>query len=503
MNATLTRDLTRAPGRGSGVARIGARFEGLLWWAAVLVMTPGLILREPWIVALGSALIALAFVASDLRRIGRGGVSAITVYSLSACAIGVSNTIALLSEGGPSERVYFLYTSRDHLFLALLLAAAGTILPVLGFRWATRTPQARALYSWLPPVVGRLTPKQLLRWGTALAAVVVALRLVASLPSLGTLTAVVLMVPQLAAFSIARMATEFRIRGALFVALAIALADAAYALMFLFLRAEVAGPLAAVFLGAVLGDPSFSVLRRRALIPVYAAAALFVVYFGTLGESRNRAGGFERVVAAYELQENLARGDPGAPVARQTVLSRLTTFNQLSQVGRVVEEDGFLDGQTLEYLGFAFIPRFLWPEKPAIAKGAWWALRIGQANIRPDGAISNSVNMTIPGELYLNFGWTGVVAGCLLFGMFVGILWDRARFWDGASNTLGSAYGFYLLWVWIALSLGPDLQMVVTMTALYMVFWAIGVALRWSIVEAPSGAGAGRRGGTPKPVAFP
>jgi hypothetical protein len=70
--------------------------------------------------------------------------------------------------------------------------------------------------------------------------------------------------------------------------------------------------------------------------------------------------------------------------------------------------------------------------------------------------------------------------------MFLGALWDRARFWDGAQNTLGSAFGFYLLWVWIALSLGPDLQMVITMTALYLLFWAAGFALR-SVTPRSSG----------------
>ena len=457
---------------------VAARAEVLTWGGAVLVTAPGFVLQQADLLALGSAVIALAFVFGDLSRVERGGISAITVYSISAFAIGCANAVALRSIGSPTERLYHLYAVPEHFFLAMQLALAGTVLPVLAFRFTASSRSIRPLYSWMPLIRGSVPPQLLLRWGTLLAVAIVLMRLVTLLPALGTLTAIVLMAPQLIAFALARTATEMNVRGALVAALLIAVADAIYASLYLFLRADVAAPLAAVFLGAVMGKPSLSVLKRRALIPIYAAVAVFVVYFGAFAGARSHGGGLERVVSAYELYERVERGDPAPSVAQQTVLSRLTTLNQLSQVGRVVEEDGFLRGQTLEYLGFAFIPRFLWPEKPTIAKGAWWALRIGQANIHADGSISNSVNMTIPGELYLNFGWVGVVTGCLLFGAFLAILWDRARFWEGARNTLGSAFGFYLLWVWIALSLGPDLQVIVTMTAMYLLFVAGGAALR-------------------------
>ncbi len=162
-------------------------------------------------------------------------------------------------------------------------------------------------------------------------------------------------------------------------------------------------------------------------------------------------------------------------MVRQSLLGRLTNFNQLSQVGRIVKEDGFLDGETLEYLGYALIPRFLWPGKPAIAKGAWFALRIGQARILPDGRISNSVNMTIPGELYLNFGPLGVVLGCLLFGAIIGAFWFRTAFWSDPRNVLGGAFAYYLLAS--AFSLGADLQVLVTSLAIYLIFVALSIAM--------------------------
>jgi hypothetical protein len=205
---------------------------------------------------------------------------------------------------------------------------------------------------------------------------------------------------------------------------------------------------------------------------VYVAATAFVVYFAAFGRTRTTAPtGLERLIDLREQQEYLIEQRVST---QQTLLSRLSTINQLTQVVRVVEEDGFLDGSTLDYLGVAFIPRALWPEKPTIAKGAWFALRIGQANVMADGQIMNSINMTIPGELYLNFGWMGVFIGLLLFGAVIAILWSRTDFWRDSRNVLGSAYGYYLLWIWLGFSLGADLQIIVTLIAMYLVFAAVG-----------------------------
>jgi hypothetical protein len=83
--------------------------------------------------------------------------------------------------------------------------------------------------------------------------------------------------------------------------------------------------------------------------------------------------------------------------------------------------------------------------------------------------------MTVQGELYLNFSWLGVVFGSLLFGAFLGLLWRATLFWEHRENVVGSAFGFYLFWV--AAGLSADLQIVVTLVALYMIFVAIGVVL--------------------------
>jgi hypothetical protein len=165
------------------------------------------------------------------------------------------------------------------------------------------------------------------------------------------------------------------------------------------------------------------------------------------------------------------------------MLSRLTTINQLSQIGRLVDEEGYLRGQTLAYLAYAFIPRFLWPQKPAIAKAAWFALHIGLAYVRSDGQISNAINMTIPGELYLNYGWDGVFVGVAAF-------WRTTDFWSRPRSVLGTAFAFYLMWPWIGFSLGGDLQILVTIIAVYLVLVAVGLMLPSGRVRHVPGSGA-------------
>jgi hypothetical protein len=457
--------------------RVMSAIETLLWWGVAFVLIPAFLLGSAWLMSLGTALLGFAFASRDLSQLDRNRVSAITVYSLSAGAIALANTVGLLAADGPRRPVYFVYAVDEHLMLATELALAGTLIPVLAFYAMERRPELRALVDMLPPVRGYIPDRNLVIGAAAASAFVLVTRLVMPLPKLGTLTGIFLMVPQLAVFTLARAATERRIKGALTVALLIAIADASYALLFDYLRANVAAPLAALVLGALFGARSLHVLKRKSFLPVYVAVAYFVIYFGAFAAARTTSEGLERISAASDIYADRIAGEQLSATRQQTVLSRLTNFNQLSQIGRVVQEDGYLEGQTMEYLAFAFVPRFLWPEKPTIAKGAWWALRIGQAHTSASGQITNSVNMTIPGELFLNFGWLGVFVGCSAFGALLGILWVQASFWSGSNNTLGTAFGFYLLWLWVGYSLGPDLQVMVTMIAMYLVFVLGGVML--------------------------
>ena len=434
---------------------------GLIWNAAVYLSLAGLV-------------ISLGFVLEDVSRVRSGGITAMTTYSLSAVAVALGNTLAILSADSPRRTIYFLYMVEEHIPLAMYLALAGSIVPIIAFRTVLRGTTTSGLMRLVPRLRFRMSDRAMVRWGLGIGATALVLRTTLGLGFLGTIGSVIQFAPHFLAFSLARVGWHRRIPGAVPAALALALAEAFRAVLFEYLRADVVSPLVAFALGSLLGSRSLRPLKSPTFVPMYAGAAAFVIYFAAFGATRARGpAGLERLHALQEQQEYLI--EQRVPT-QQTVLSRLSTVNQLTQVVRVVEEDGFLEGGTLDYLAVAFVPRALWPEKPTIAKGAWFALRIGQANLMPDGQIVNSINMTIPGELYLNFGWVGVFIGLILFGAVIAILWSRTDFWRDARNVLGSAYGYYLLWIWLGFSLGADLQIIVTLIAMYLVFAAIGVA---------------------------
>ena len=429
-------------------------------------------------VALSAALTAAGLAAIDISRADRGGVSAITVYALSACITELANVVGLLSADAPNRSLYFVYAIDDHLLLASWLSFCGTVLPVLGFWAIARDAAWNRVLGLLPSVSGHVAFRHLLTGGTVLSLVIVAVRWMNIVPNLGTVTALLLEIPVIMTFLLARIGGQTNNQKALWLSLLIASAESGRALLFDYLRGNVIGPFVALVLGVLLGSRSLRPLRTRFFVPIYAVAVIFVVFFGAFGVARSSAGGVDRLMRTVELQEipDEYLEPSQQPQQQQGVVGRLTNFNQLSQVARVAEEDGFYNGGTLEYLGVAFIPRFLWPEKPTIAKGSWFALRIGQAYVRPDGLSSNSVNMTVPGELYLNFGWLGAIIGCFIFGAIFAALWSRTSFWSDSSNTFGAAFGFFL--VWFGIWLGVDLQVLVTLFAMYLTLVVAGAAYR-------------------------
>ena len=84
--------------------------------------------------------------------------------------------------------------------------------------------------------------------------------------------------------------------------------------------------------------------------------------------------------------------------------------------------------------------------------------------------------MTVAGEFYLNFGWIGTVAGTFLFGAVLGIFWSRTAFWRDPYNVVGGAFGYYLLWTGFVGA--ADLQVIVTLIALYLIFATLSLVVR-------------------------
>lgn len=427
----------------------------------------------PWLLALSGFFVAFGFIMGDLQHARGAGVTPITVFAIASAITALANTTGLLAAHTALRSRYFTYAADDYLLLASQISTAGMIATVIGFKAAFRLTVVRLALRALPRVRGELPDQLLLIGGPILALMAVALHAESGPQLVGSVVSTVYLLPHIVAFLLARAGTARRVRGALLLALIVATTEGVRALFLAYLRADIVSPFIAVAMGMLLGARSLAPLRSKAFLPLYVFGILFVIYFSAFGQARGTAVGIDRLEAVTQ------GAPPNSPFASQQhpgFWARLTNFNQLSQVGRITSEDGYLNGQTLEYLGFVFIPRFLWSQKPIVQNGGWFAWRIGQAWIRPDGRYSNAINMTVPGELYLNFGWFGIIAGCALFGAFVALLWSRTGFWDHNSTAVGAAFGYYLFWS--SLTLAADLQSVVTLLATYCIFVAVGIALR-------------------------
>lgn len=455
-------------------------FAFILGIASALV---GFLTNDGLALAASATLLGFGFVAKDVASKRKGEISPATLYAAAWTMASLANGWAIINQDTAARSAYFLYAIDEHLPVAMKIAWFGLVMPVIGFKWFMHSPTLRAFGSALPLVRGEVSDRQILPIGLAAAALGFVTKLTGVLPSLGTLTHFFGYLPHLAAFTLARRGVMRERPRLVWVGLAIAFAEALRAAVFAYLRSEVLAPMFAYAVGVLMGAPSLRALRRIYMAPVYAALIPFIVYFAAFADVRGRSsGGLARLEMVHE--EQMAQIEVNDE-ARKNVLTRLSNINQLTQVARVVEEDGFLGGETLEYMAYAWIPRFLWPEKPIIAKGAWFAQRIGQARL-VNGRPTNSINMTISGEFYMNFGWMGALLGPLAFGGFLALLWNTTSFWASRENVIGPAFGFYLLWVGVIG--GADVQIVVTMIAMYLMFLAAGALFSKSTVTrgAPS-----------------
>jgi hypothetical protein len=469
----------------SFAGRVGSH---VCFWIGALVLCVGVGGQSPITVNVGAAAFALAMAAADLGRSREGGITVITLHSLLCASTALANVVGLRAAQSVMRDRYFIYTAEDHVYLASLLQLAQGSLPVVGFWLVVRSPAILRIVRLTPTLESRIERRPAIIAGIALSAIAIATNLGAGSKFVDTFGTLVNFAPSVLAFALARLGAEQRHRGAMAAGLTVALADSARAFFFDYLRGTIAQPLVAYTSGAVLGARSLRPLRDRRFLPVLVVGAVFVAFYGLLGETRSRGvHGLARFADLHEYHQ-WRSAQPGMP-PQQTIVARLTSFNQLSQIGALVERNGFYAGRTFEYLRYAFIPRVFWPEKPKIALGAWYAMEIGQAVPTDDGWYNNSVNMTQAGELYLNFGWLGVIGGLLFFGAALAFFWTRTNFWElGARNFVGSAFAAWMLWT--VLGGHGEFTLLVTLLGVFLALYALSVLLGaaqliWALLQSP------------------
>lgn len=245
----------------------------------------------------------------------------------------------------------------------------------------------------------------------------------------------------------------------------------AIALLTSFLRLDLLTPLITFTGGYFIGKGSLKYIFSARIIPLVIVFALFSSVFNTLGENR------AHFITAFTEEQKVEGGqssytDLSKQGGSSGVFERSSNIAQLSNIVSLVEKKGTYNGRASIPLLAALIPRFLWPDKPQIQLGAWFAFEIGAGTLTATGTVNNSVNMSIPGELYLDFGWVGLVIGCFLFGGILALFWNAGEFNQSAYNLPGALWGGYLLLYGI-IGIGADLQIVVSLLSTYLVFLMI------------------------------
>ncbi len=98
-------------------------------------------------------------------------------------------------------------------------------------------------------------------------------------------------------------------------------------------------------------------------------------------------------------------------------LERTDAFPYRGWTMAVAESDGFQPGLVFEPMGFVFVPRMLWPEKPQVRQGwEYSGLVFG-----PDYMAWNdsSLSAGLYPSLYLGAGWLAVIGGALALGFLL------------------------------------------------------------------------------------
>lgn len=160
--------------------------------------------------------------------------------------------------------------------------------------------------------------------------------------------------------------------------------------------------------------------RRKAslVIPVLLVTALLatIVVFPVVSSYRQTAAipGPEGLLSIIQ-----ARDDGGTPV---NVLGRISWLPSIARVIMAVPQYiPFAYGGTIWPAFSWFVPRIIWPEKPVLSIGAWYAHEI----LGWDPSSRSEAAITLWGEAYLNFGIPGMIIAGLSMGMLFGYVYDR------------------------------------------------------------------------------
>ncbi|PCJ67847.1 MAG: hypothetical protein COA58_01540 [Bacteroidetes bacterium] len=253
------------------------------------------------------------------------------------------------------------------------------------------------------------------------------------------------------------------------------------AFLFAILRTEMLLPIISYFLGVFLAKPKVSFFLTPRFYPFYGSLVVFMLFFLAFQQIRSTTYGSDRFTAIVQAQE-VVEEDALDTEEKSGAFQRAADLAQITNVVDLKVNNKFNQGETLTVLAVALIPRVLWPGKPKIALGVWFAIKIGKALPTDNGWYNTSINMTVPGHLWMELGYLGVIFGMFFIGLFYKFIWTSCGSLSEPLNFMGTLLcGFLLLTV--LSGIGADLQIVVTLLALFLIVLTLSNFIRFVSVK--------------------
>ncbi len=294
----------------------------------------------------------------------------------------------------------------------------------------------------------------------------------------GSFQTILEVIPIICIFILGKYAGKFKLKLLYNFAFILTIAVGFNAFLFSYLRMEIILPILVFILSYFIGSNSIKSFFSVKFVPVIVLILIFLSFFSLFGDQRSQLSvGFDRISQFADSDSDVALGQIDEE-EKLSPFERSSNIAQISSVVGLTYDNGYYNGLASAPMAAALIPRIFWPEKPVIALGVWFALEIDAA-VATEDWYNNSINMTIPGNLFLDFGWPGLLVGCFLIGVFIKLLWDSTNFYGKHFNILGTFLGVYLLFT-VFLGIGADLQILITYLAIYIVLYILSLILKRS-----------------------
>ena len=317
----------------------------LKWFGTALVVagvgatTLAVLLESPLWSSLGIFLTGTGFASLEFGRHGFRGANPLAVATTMLGIGGLADLVALLLRDTDLHDEFFLYASPSHIPTGLLVMYIGLLSLWAGYQLVSGERVGR----WALPSVWCDAGSQVF---VPICVSIYALRLLADflmpVAALGTPGALFLMAGPIGAFLLTKRGAETGDRAMTWTGIGIAIVEAIRAAMFEILRMNIVLPLGAAAIGMAMGTRSMRAFRRFELLPIYGLLIIGIPFFGTFGKTRDTLGyGTERLTEIQSMPDDEDRG-------LVSIMSRLTTMNQVSEVVRLAEQSGFRQGETLE-----------------------------------------------------------------------------------------------------------------------------------------------------------